>query len=156
MTRAPVTILILCIASLAAGQTTFTDDNFFDADWTTTVFTHNNPAGVSSSAHIAVGGNPGQHRAITIYSYDPNTHYCKVIVIEMRIGAIYDPSTEGFVQYLSYGEDQMCAPADNCVGGGQSWYPAIMQDGKYFIYVSGVPTGVLENWTTGTIAWMDA
>ncbi len=159
--RTPTTFLILmilCIASLAVGQTVFTDDSFFDADWTTTIFTLNNPTGVSSSAHEAVGGNPDDHRSISTNATcaDWDIFGCKAMVIEMRVGAIYDPATSGEIHYLSYGEDQMCAPADNCVGGGQAWYPAIMQDGKYFIYVSGVPTGVLENWTTAQLSLIDA
>lgn len=158
--RTPTTfliLLILCIASLAVGQTVFTDDSFFDADWTTTIFTLNNPTGVSSSAHEAVGGNPDDHRSITTNATcdDWDMFGCRAIVIEIRVEAIYDPATSGQIHYLSYGEDQKCATADGCNGGGYSWFPAIVQDGTFYIHVHGGSTGG-DSWTTAQLTSIDA
>lgn len=151
--RTFMTLLILCIASLALGQTTFTDGTFEDADWTTTVFTlgYSGPGG--STVHEAVGGNPADHRAITTNMGDENP--ARVIVIEMRAGAIYDPSTQGIITFLSYGEDHKCAAADGCIGLGQNWWPTILQDGKFYIHRHDNQfTGVLEDWTTGLVPVM--
>lgn len=49
--RTTITLLILCIASLAFGQPTFTDNTFLDADWTTEVFTFNSLEHTTAKGH---------------------------------------------------------------------------------------------------------
>lgn len=150
-----MTAIILCIASASFGEVAFSDDDFNDADWTTKIFRYMNPTDAISSIQVEVGGNPGAFRKITLYSspddwYDP----CRALLIDIKLDAVYDPTILGPINFVSYGEDHKCSTSDNCHYGGVRWFPAILQDGKYFMYVNPDSTGVLESWTTATVDYL--
>ena len=138
---------LLVIASQAHSQITFTDGMFLDADWTTTVFTLNHPSTGGSSAHVAAGGNLAEHRSITSLTCSGGGNPCKLMVVEIKPTAQYDPSSQGEIASLSYAEDQKCASVDGCVGGGQVWLPALQQGGKFYVHTGG-NTAILNAWTS--------
>ncbi len=136
--------IVLLVATPATGVT-FSDGTFDSANWTTTIFTFNH-AGASTGQSTS-DGNPGSHRLITTLQANPGES--RVIVIEMRAGAVVDPSTLGGISTIDYFEDQKCSAADGCTGAGQGWSPAIRQAGKFYIVSPPIATtGVVEGWTS--------
>ncbi len=147
--------LLLVLATMlcavpAQAQVVFSDSNFRDADWTSTVMTFNTPGSGGSTSHASTGGNPGEHRAIQSLSCQTNNP-CKAMMIEIMTATTFDPSTQGAIASLNYQEDQLCASADGCVGGGQNWFPVCLQNGTFYVYNSFTPTGVLNTWTTQSV-----
>lgn len=136
--------IVLLVATPAAGIT-FSDGTFASENWTTTILTFNH-AGASTGQSTS-GGNPGSHRLITTFQANPGES--RVIVIEMRAGAVVDPSTLGGIADVNYFEDHKCSSADGCTGAGQGWSPAIRQAGKFYIVSPPIATtGVVEGWTS--------
>lgn len=149
-----IIMMMLLLTAPVQAQVVFSDSNFQDADWTSTVLTLNTPGAGGQSAHAMTGGNPGEHRTLESFTC-PNIP-CKAMMIEIKNSASYDPATQGEISSLDYGEDQLCSSADGCVGGGQNWLPVCVQNGIFYIYNSQVPTGVVETWTTKSVSGLTA
>lgn len=127
----------------ATPAVAFFDSTFADADWAATVLTFNHPG--ASAARSAGGGNPGSHRTVTTFRANPGES--RVVIVELRAGAVADPSALGGIAVIDYAEDQRCSSLDGCAGLGQGWAPALRQGGRFYI-AQGSTTGVLEGWTS--------
>ena len=150
-----IRIMVMCTVltlSFGAGHAdrpvpdvTFFDGTFADVDWSASVFTFNHPGATAGQA--TSGGNPGSHRAIT--TLQANLGESRVVIIEIRAGAVVDPAVLGGIAGIDYAEDQKCASGDGCAGLGQGWAPALRQGGKFYIVSPpSITTGVLPGWVS--------
>ena len=98
---------ILAVSALnAAAQTvTFSDEEFDDSDWTAEMIV--NEAGSSAeftAEQDTSGGNPGAFRRIH-HVGQAGSSPREMHVAHLRVGAIYDPQTDGRITGVSYSYD---------------------------------------------------
>lgn len=130
---------------------------FLDTDWTYTILSINHPLPAGSIQHVATGGNPDDHAAITSTSCSVvNPDGCHVVDIGIYSVAVYDPSVSGPIGSIEYQEDQACFSVDGCVGDGTAWSPAIEQSGKFYIIPGMVTSVQTTNWVTQSLTNLTA
>ncbi|HVZ40113.1 MAG TPA: T9SS type A sorting domain-containing protein [Candidatus Kapabacteria bacterium] len=106
---------------------TFSDGTFNDADWTSTVLPCVTPGSTVVAAQDTREGNPPGSRT-TIHHYQgPNPG---ILVVHVRRGASYNPSTQGGIASLDYSYDlrHYTGPEQWAVG----YSPLIVQNGTYY------------------------
>lgn len=147
--------------SISMGATVFSDSTFNDADWTLTVVAGqvtgpptnqavlNPSSGTASTAQMLSGGSLGPHREITLSPSQgqPNT-FSVVYAYSNRVGAVYDPSTQGAISSIDYYESSEIVSSTNSNPPGclcQQSGLALKQGGVIFFVSGGVSTPPTPN-----------
>ena len=110
MSVLPHTLLLVLMAisaSSAQGQTrvTVADQDFKDADWTTTILIDKGGTSTTITTNQRLtGGNPGSYRRIS-HEGDPGNETQEILVVHLHREAIYNPRTSGAVTDISYDYD---------------------------------------------------
>jgi hypothetical protein len=142
---------------MARAQTTivFQDGTFAPSDWllpSAYVWTHGN-GGRTRAQQMPSGGNPAEYRLITdTVSPAPPSDYSGVIGFHQRVGATYDPSSQGAIIFVDYAEDSIQFGGGG--GGGQATGPALVQGGTLF-FAPGLVTPEYV-WTHKTLMSLGA
>jgi hypothetical protein len=111
--------------------------------------------GTQAASQQSSGGNPGDYRYITNTVNGPAGS--TIFGFHKKIGATYDPQTQGAIGSISYSEDSIMFFG---FGEGQATGPALMQDGRIFYGFSPLPPGYLMSnqwsWTHQTLTSLQA
>lgn len=102
----------------AHATTVFSDGTFDDTDWELSVST---TGGSVTSTQETNGGNPGNWRRHDVVGLS--------YIFNIQLDANYDPSVEGAVTSIGYGESRINTGA---VGIGPGSAPALVQNGEFY------------------------
>jgi hypothetical protein len=126
---ASIAALSMSVASARAGSIVFSDETFDDAHWNAIITQDSTPgmdAGVTPE-QILSGGNPDAFRQ-TRHDWDQPGG---LVVLHLRDGAIYDPSTSGAIDRIDTSFDLLFV--DGSQGTSQVGHrPAFVQDGLIY------------------------
>ncbi|MBZ0267514.1 T9SS type A sorting domain-containing protein [bacterium] len=120
----------------------FFDGELHTADWWDTTAAYSGSG--ASSANLATGGNPDEHRSVTMSL----AGFGGAMYIGLKPGASIALSATGGVDSLTMRNDYRCPAGDGCFGDGQAWGIAVRQDGQIYISGSGPFLGVQADWVT--------
>jgi hypothetical protein len=123
----------------ADPEMVFTDGDFNEPDWEVS-FVEIGLGGTGEISTIPTAGNPGAYRRIFI-DLNSGSGEKRLFTLHKRIGATYDPSTQGCILHLDYSEDAKFFDGDP---NGQTTGPCLWQSGE--VYVEGFPTYHPPTW----------
>lgn len=142
----PTLLLLLLAATAHAAPVTFRDETFADADWTSQAFSFEVSSvtplagGSVTASQQPTGGNPGAFRTIThtVPAAPSPTTFGATWSVHFRLGAVWDPSTQGPLATIDFEEDArlVSGPA-----AGQSTGLAIRQGGQVWVAQVGTTPG---------------
>ncbi len=123
----------------------FFDGTFNNANWPFTVFTN---GGTASATQQLTGGNPLAFFRIvnTTPNAAPNA-FGQVFPVFRRLGATYNPQTQGAIASIDYAEDSILIDGS---GDGLGAGPALVQNGKSYIGPEHVTPSFLWTHFTNT------
>ena len=145
-------ILVICPTFSSAGIITFSDDTFNGSDWGLTLIQFG-PGGSATATQMFSGGNPGAYRQVgmtvnaTIPAGAPDPNRAHVHAFHERLGATYNPSTQGAVDTIDLSIDHNFL-FGNAGAGGQGIVAALVQNSK--IYATAFPLQIQASATTWT------
>ena len=132
-------------ASVHADIVFFSDATFANSDWESEVFLHGN-GGSSSAVQTQTGGNPMSYFQITNDINDaPTGDFSSVWAFYRRIGAEFDPSTQGAINFIDSSQDAIVFSTPSTILF-QSIRVGLRQNGS--VYAAGGVNPTSESWTS--------
>jgi sugar lactone lactonase YvrE len=131
----------------AIGPVAFFDGTFNASDWESSIVSHVG-AGTVTAWQEASGGDPGQFMDVQLH-LPPGSSPRNIWTFERRIGATYDPRTQGAIATIDYSEEAIqlySYPLPTGHSDGQATGAAIRQDGV--VYYGGYALVPETTWTT--------
>src|SRR5262249_55714009 len=135
--------------ALMNSAVTFFDGEFAPADWQLETVTSGG-GGTVSVAQQTTGGDPGAFRQVTD-NVGSGPDYSIIDGYHWRVGATYDPSTQGAISTIDYSEDAILFSGG---GDGEGSGVAIKQAGV--IYYAGYHVTPESTWTHHAYAGLTA
>jgi len=132
---------LLMVSGAQASSITFSDSVFNDADWAITVLS--DAPGFTGTAFQSTADGGGFGGASDTYRRVEHTWGViddNVVTFHQKLGATYDPSTQGAIDSIDYKEDaRRFLPSS--FGDGHATGPAIRQNGNIYITFVGSQGG---------------
>lgn len=143
----------LCVATpVSAGVATFRDGTFADSDWTVVVASFRSTGGALAGGSIVatqkqLGGNPGAmwEMAMVVPTL-PLGEGAETVGVHIRMGATYDPATQGPIASIDYLEDSMARPTPPISRRAYSSGPAVRQNGRTYAAVGPAAGALPDQW----------
>ena len=130
----------------AQTQIAFTDQDFKDADWTSTILIdqRGRETKITVSQRLR-GGNPGSYRRIQ-HEADPGDETQLILVVHLAREAIYDPQTNGPIASISYGYDLI--NLESSMREFTMYHLVLLQNGTYYESRTPDDRALFPRWTT--------
>ena len=145
-----LSLFVVSLDYVQAGQAIFSDSTFDDADWSLTKVSGNSTGqGSVEAMQSTVGGNPGPYRETTVevLSFSSNV----VGGNNLSSQFVYDPSVSGAIEYIDVSYDRILISTSASNGAGQLSFPLLVQDGTWYVHPGQNNGWSLMNWQTRTL-----
>jgi hypothetical protein len=126
-----VLALVFSIAAAppAFADTSFADGEFNNGDWFMSANLDTATDNGSTAFQQTTGGNPGAFRRVVHNFTGP--FGSGVVFAHLKIGAVYDPATEGAITNVAFAYDLIAF--DAIATGAVAYFPLLEQGGKYYV-----------------------
>lgn len=121
----PLLAAVVMTAAAVAGTTSYSDGDFVESEWTTSVLTAGG-GGSGSWSLEPTGGNPDAFRRNTVDLLGE----AAVAIAGLRNDAIYDPAVQGTIGAVDYSEDSRLIQGN---APGVFSYPLVSQGGTLYV-----------------------
>lgn len=132
--RAGLCAVLLALGSSGSAQAiTFSDTEFADSDWTVILEDYGAPGaggGVANGFQVGSNGNPGAYRRSEV-GFATAANVTEIVInIQLREGAVFDPSTQGAIETVDLSYD-VFIESSAAFGG------IVLRQGGIFYYSAG-------------------